>query len=72
MIKLIYISFGTVSVFTGLIIFWLPIPLGLPLILIGLPILIKHSPRVRNWTERLAGKYPVVEQILKRISPDKK
>ena len=62
--KWIYIGLGTVSIVSGIITFWLPIPIGLPLILIGLPLLMKHSPDFNRWIQDKGMQYPRIGRLL--------
>jgi uncharacterized membrane protein YbaN (DUF454 family) len=63
-LKWLSILLGTTSIVTGLITFWLPIPIGLPLILIGLPLLMKHSPDFNRWTQQKGERYPRIGRLL--------
>jgi hypothetical protein len=47
------ILFGGLLVLLGLVTFWLPLPVGLPLMLLGAPLLLKASPHARRWWVRL-------------------
>jgi hypothetical protein len=47
------IVIGALVVLLGLVTFWLPLPVGLPLLLIGVPVLIRYSPHARRWWTRL-------------------
>ena len=62
--KWIYLGLGTISVVSGLITFWLPIPIGLPLILLGLPLLMKHSPDFNRWIQEKGRLYPRIGHLL--------
>jgi len=44
---------GATSVGAGILTFWLPLPIGLPLMLIGATLLGRHSPRARRWFTRM-------------------
>lgn len=48
MLKWFWILFGSMSVLTGLLVIWSPLPLGLPLFMTGIPLLIKYSSHSRN------------------------
>ena len=43
--KLSMIASGGLLVLLGVVTFWLPLPIGVPLILLGAPLLLRHSPR---------------------------
>ena len=47
------IAIGVLVVLLGLVTFWLPLPIGLPLLLIGIPLLIRYSPHARRWWAQL-------------------
>lgn len=66
LLKWLYISFGTLSIAGGLITFWLPVPIGVPLMLIGTPIIMRHSVRGRRLLMRLAKHFPSLERFLER------
>lgn len=58
LLKWLYIAFGTLTLIGGVITFWLPLPIGMPLMLIGTPIIMRHSPRGRRWILRLTRRFP--------------
>jgi hypothetical protein len=66
LLKWLYISFGTLSILGGLITFWLPVPIGVPLMLIGTPIIMRHSARGRRLILRLARRFPSLRRLLER------
>ena len=47
--KWILIGLGTLAALAGLVTFWLPLPIGLPLLLVGGALLGRHSPHARLW-----------------------
>jgi hypothetical protein len=65
-LKWLYISFGTLSILGGLITFWLPVPIGVPLMLIGTPIIMRHSTRGRRLILRLGRRFPGLNGLLER------
>lgn len=67
MLRWLYIGFGALSVVAGLITFWLPLPIGIPLLLIGLPVLMKYSPHTRSWILRRARRWPLLEKSLRQL-----
>lgn len=69
MLKWFWILLGSISVLGGLLVIWSPVPLGVPLLLIGLPLLMKYSPRSRNSIQRLAGQFPFLFTPLRRLIP---
>ena len=66
--KWIFISLGTLSVMGGVVTFWLPLPIGVPLFLIGIAFLMRSSPRVRDRIVRLSSGNPKIEKLIERIS----
>ncbi|MGD8939142.1 MAG: hypothetical protein PVJ72_07175 [Gammaproteobacteria bacterium] len=58
---------GGLSVVGGIMSFPLPIPIGLPLMIVGLSLLIKTSPRTRDYIYYLAGRYPKYFRYFKFI-----
>jgi hypothetical protein len=57
-LKWLFISLGTLSVFGGIVTFWLPLPIGVPLMLLGTTLLVRHSPQSRRQVVRLVRRYP--------------
>lgn len=62
--KWLFIGTGIVLVGGGLLVLWLPLPLGLPMLLLGLPLLAKHSPHARRWLKRFCRRYPLLSRRL--------
>ena len=67
MLRWFFITLGTASVVGGILIIWTPVPLGLPLLMIGIPLLMKYSPTARKSILSLACRYPKVHDYLKNI-----
>ena len=67
LLKWLYISFGTLSILGGLVTFWLPVPIGVPLMLIGTPIIMRHSVRGRRLILRLVRRFPLLRRRLARF-----
>lgn len=63
------ITGGTLCVILGIVTFWLPIPIGVPLILIGLPVLLRTSPHARRLIMHLASKWPAFATIIRKLDP---
>lgn len=57
---------GALLFITGLLTFWLPIPIGIPLMLIGMPLLFRYSPLARFGFIKLARRYPPMRRLIKR------
>ncbi|MDJ0741562.1 MAG: hypothetical protein QNJ91_17760 [Gammaproteobacteria bacterium] len=56
--KLGMIASGALLVLLGVVTFWLPLPIGVPLILLGSPLLLRHSPRARRWWRHARKRLP--------------
>ena len=52
------ITIGGLLVLLGFVTFWLPLPIGLPLLLLGAPLLLRHSPHARRWWVMLRKRWP--------------
>jgi len=59
MLNWIATAFAAVLIVAGMIVFWLPIPLGLLMMAFGLTILIAANPFVANYVRRLRERHPV-------------
>lgn len=66
-IKWFFITLGALAVLAGLITLWMPIPIGIPLMLMGLPLLMRYSPHARNWILSLGERYPKVQFLLDKF-----
>lgn len=69
MLKWFYIILGACCVVLGLLVLWLPIPLGIPLLLVGIPLLMRYSPNARRWILCLAERHPPLRKWLQRLVP---
>lgn len=69
LLKWIFILTGAFSVFSGFLTFWLPLPIGLPLILLGSTLLVRHSPLARDLAWSLSARIPGLRKILKNLPP---
>ncbi len=58
--KWLFIVAGGTLILAGVITFWLPLPIGLPMVLLGLPLVLRHSPHARSWWRKLHGRWPVL------------
>ncbi len=47
------IGLGAIFAVADFLTFWLPLPIGIPLLLIGFALLGRHSPRARLWLRLL-------------------
>jgi len=66
-LKWLYIGFGTISLFGGMLTFWLPLPIGIPLMLLGSALLIRYSPTAKRQLARLVMRYPRTLGFLSRL-----
>lgn len=60
------ILFSSMLLLTGLITFPLPIPIGLPLLMVGLAIMVRHSSDAKRYLVKLSRRFPVLHRILDR------
>jgi hypothetical protein len=65
--RLLMIPLGLLALLAGALLFWLPIPLGIPLILLGLLILVRHSMSARRRLLRMAKRHPRLRQALRLL-----
>lgn len=70
-LKWLYIPIGMILVCAGLVTFWLPIPIGLPLMMLGIPILVRHSPRANRILAALADRVPLIRKFVGLCTPKK-
>ncbi|MDY6980151.1 MAG: hypothetical protein SV201_09730 [Pseudomonadota bacterium] len=68
MIKWFWIVLGSTSTLGGLLVLWSPLPLGLPLLLLGIPLLMKYSPRSRTTFTWFADRFPLLRRPLQRLN----
>jgi len=47
---------GGALVLLGALTFWLPLPIGLPLMLLGAPLLLHNSPHARRWWSQFSNR----------------
>jgi len=66
-LKWLFIGLGTLSIFGGVFTFWLPLPIGIPLMLLGSAILVRCSPLARQQLSRLVLSYPRTLGFLSRL-----
>jgi hypothetical protein len=64
--KWLIILFSAILLVTGLITFPLPFPIGLPLFILGLTILMRHSSDVKRYLVKLSRRYPLLHRMLDR------
>jgi uncharacterized membrane protein YbaN (DUF454 family) len=60
----IFIIVGGLFVIGGVLTFWLPLPIGLPMLMIGTPVLFRYSPRARAWITRILRNHPRMLRLL--------
>jgi hypothetical protein len=65
--RLLMIPLGLLALLAGALLFWLPIPLGIPLILLGLLILVRHSMPARRSLLRMAKRHPRLRKALRLL-----
>lgn len=67
----VYLVLAIIAIIAGVLLFPLPIPVGLPLIAIGLAFLLRSFPAVRRWVRRRASKVPILAKALAYLSPSR-
>ena len=65
--KWLFLAIGGITVVTGLFMLLLPLPLGIPLLLVGTPLLMRYSRRARTWILKQAERSPRVHEFLLQI-----
>ncbi|MEO1311960.1 MAG: hypothetical protein AAFV51_13505 [Pseudomonadota bacterium] len=65
-LPLLHRILGSVSLVFGLVLLPLPIPLGLPLLIVGLALWAPYLPFVQGWVRSLRRKYPNLNAQLLR------
>ena len=63
----VLIALGGITIAAGVVTFWLPLPIGIPLIMIGMPVLLKYSPSARQRLISLTKSYPKALSPLRRF-----
>jgi len=64
------ILLGSTLLLAGALTFWLPLPIGLPLMLLGLPLILRYSPTARRWLTAAFAGSPTLRRQLARIAAD--
>ncbi len=67
----LYLVLAIIAIVAGVVLFPLPIPVGLPLIAIGLALLLRSFPAVRRWVRRRASRVPILAKALTYLSPSR-
>jgi hypothetical protein len=65
--KWLFLVLGSIAVFTGLLLLLLPIPLGMPLLIAGTPLLMRYSKRMRASILSVCARFPRLHNTLSRI-----
>jgi uncharacterized membrane protein YbaN (DUF454 family) len=65
--KWLFLALGSITVFIGLLMLLLPIPLGLPLLVVGVPLVMRYSTRMRDWILNITERFPGIHDTLSRI-----
>lgn len=66
--KWAYIIIGLILVLAGALLLWTPLPVGVPLMLAGLPLLMRFSTTARGIILKQARRYPTLSRRLRRMS----
>jgi hypothetical protein len=64
--KWLMILIGMLLLIIGLITFPLPIPIGLPILLLGLVMVIRHSSDAKRYLIRLSKRFPKLQRFMHR------
>ena len=64
-----YFVLAVLVLIAGGLLFPLPIPLGLPLIALGLALMLRSYPAVRRWVRQRASRWPLIQRALGYLSP---
>lgn len=67
LVRWLMVLAGIVIVITGLLTFVLPIPIGLPLLALGLLVLVRHSQVARYLMIKAARRHPGLRRLLRRL-----
>jgi len=65
--KSLLMMVGSTVFFIGMILFPLPVPFGLPTMIVGLAIMFKASNKVKRKVIRLSDKHPYSRQLWQKI-----
>jgi uncharacterized membrane protein YbaN (DUF454 family) len=60
------LTLGTIALCLGMITFWLPIPIGLPLLLTGVLLLVRYSPLAKRQLIRQMRRRPQLRRLLQK------
>ena len=66
LIKWLMIIISILLLIIGLVTFPLPIPIGLPIFLFGIAILLRYSSEAKKALLRLSKGYPIVSEMINR------
>lgn len=69
--KWLTLLLASLTILSGAITFWLPIPTGLPLLMVGVTMLIRSSPRARRKLHHLSRCHPVLQRLLRRLGEER-
>ncbi len=65
--KTLLMMSGSIIFLIGMVLFPLPVPFGLPIMIIGLAIMFKASNKVKRKVIRLSGKHPQTQKAWQKI-----
>jgi hypothetical protein len=69
LIKWLMIFVGMLLLIIGLLTFPLPLPIGLPIFLVGIALLMRYSSDAKRRLLRLCKRYPLLRVLLNRFRP---
>ena len=61
------IFLGILLLITGLLTFPLPLPIGLPIFLVGIALLLRYSSDAKRLLLRLSKRHPALRNLLERL-----
>jgi uncharacterized membrane protein YbaN (DUF454 family) len=67
LLRWIYTAVGFMLIAVGVVVFWLPIPLGIPLMLAGLVLIVRSSPRLGGWVVKRMERSPVLSRLVRHL-----
>jgi uncharacterized membrane protein YbaN (DUF454 family) len=67
LLRWIYTAVGFMLIAVGVVVFWLPIPLGIPLMLAGLVLIVRSSPRLGGRVVNRMERSPVLSRLVRHL-----
>lgn len=67
MLRMLFAGIGGVFFFGGVLVFLTPIPLGMLMMLVGLPLILRNSPRMSGWIKHRSRGFPRIAALVARV-----